>query len=214
MPSIPYRISAWNRHRKYAKFQKFIKPIKTDRVLDVGFTEIEYSSTDNYLERHYPWQENLTALGVDEPVDFPNRYPKVKTVQYDGGIFPFSDKQFDICWSNAVLEHAGDFERQLIFIKETKRVAKKVFLTTPNKFFPIEVHTRVPLLHLLPKKYFDHFLRLIGKDWATGDYMHLLSIRDIKKLLKAADIANYQILRNRLLFFTLDFVIIWSDENS
>ena len=89
-------------------------------------------------------------------------------------------------------------------------MAKSAFFTTPNRFFPFEVHTRVPLLHIiLPRKIFDSFLKLIGKKWATGDYMHLRSVSEIKKMLGEAGIQNYQIKRNRLFGFTLDIIIFW-----
>jgi SAM-dependent methyltransferase len=151
----------------------------------------------------------LTALGVEETDHFAGRYPKVKAIQYAGDVFPFSDKQFDICWSNAVIEHVGGFERQLRFLKEVKRVSHKAFITTPNRYFPIEPHTRTPLLHYLPKKYFEAYLKLIGKKWATGAYMHLLGMREIYGLLKAADIQKHKVIRNKLFGFTLDFVMIF-----
>jgi hypothetical protein len=51
-------------------------------------------------------------------------------------------------------------------------------------------------------------LRLLGKTWATGNYMNLLSLVELNKLLDAAGIKKYQIKENKLLGFTLDFVII------
>lgn len=206
--SLAYKISAFNRGRKWETFMREIQPSPEMKVLDVGFSENEYSATDNYLEKHYPYPEMLTALGVDEPKKFKERYPKVKAVQYDGTIFPFEDKQFDICWSNAVIEHVGDRDKQLIFLSEIRRVAKRVFFTTPNRLFPVEVHTRTPLLHLLPKNIFDGYLSLIGKKWATGDYMHLLSYGDITGLLSKAGIRDYKIIKNRFFGFTIDFVVV------
>ncbi|MDP3964937.1 MAG: methyltransferase domain-containing protein [bacterium] len=178
-------------------------------VLDLGFSEIEYSDTDNYLEKHYPHQSKITALGIDQPKEFLQRYPKVKCVSYDGTTFPFTDKQFDICWSNAVMEHVGDRQQQLRFLSEIRRVAKHGFLTTPNKHFPIEVHTRVPLLHLLPKPWFDAILRKLGKNWATGDYMHLFSEKDLRRTLAEAGYKKYRIIKNRILFWPVDFVVVF-----
>lgn len=209
--SLAYKISAFNRGRKWKKFLTIIKPTAQAKILDVGFNETEYSETDNFLEKNYPYPQNITALGIEEPITFQKRYPQVKAVKYDGKIFPFADSEFDICWSNAVLEHVGDFESQKLFLTEIKRVAKTAFITTPNKNFPIEVHTRTPLLHFLPKPIFEAYLKLIGKKWATGDYMNLLSISDIKKLLHAVGVKKYKIIKNKLFFFTLDFVIIFGD---
>ncbi|HUW26071.1 MAG TPA: class I SAM-dependent methyltransferase [Gallionella sp.] len=181
---------------------------KETQILDVGFSDNEYSVTDNYLEKHYSYPEKLTALGVENPINFSKRYPKVNAVVYAGGKFPFADKQFDICWSNAVIEHVGSKEAQVLFIKEMNRVAKQVFFTTPNRYFPVETHTRVPLLHYLPKTWFDIFLKVIGKEWASGSYMYLLADGDLRCLLNDAEIDNYMIHRNWMFGFVLDFVVI------
>lgn len=205
--SLAYKISRFNRERKWKIFNKLFKASSKATILDVGFTDDEYATTDNFFEKHYPYPQNITALGIEEPIKFAKRYPLVKVVKYDGERFPFVDKTFDLCWSNAVIEHVGDRKKQLYFLKEIRRVANSTFMTTPNKFFPVEVHTRIPLLHLLPKKIFDKFLTLIGKKWAVGDYMNLLSLGDLKGLLRDAGISDYKIIKNKLLFFTLDFIV-------
>ncbi|HKZ39808.1 MAG TPA: methyltransferase domain-containing protein, partial [Candidatus Hodarchaeales archaeon] len=174
--SFAHKVSGFNRQRKWTLFLQEIAPHPDMRILDVGFSDIEYSPNDNFIENHYPYPEKLTALGVDEPNNLLKRYPRVNAVQYSGDIFPFSDKEFDVCWSNAVIEHVGNQEKQLIFLREIKRVSRKAFITTPNRYFPIETHTRTPLLHYLPKKSFELYLSVIGKKWASGEYMHLLSI--------------------------------------
>jgi SAM-dependent methyltransferase len=207
--TLAYKISAYNRNRKWSLFLKEIAPTRTMRALDVGFSEEEYSSTDNFIEKHYPYPEMLTALGVDFPVKFRKRYPKVNSVHYDGSAFPFEDKAFDIAWSNAVIEHVGDRNKQLGFLREIKRVTKKAFITTPNRWFPIEVHTRTPLLHYLPKKIFDKYLSLVGKQWAAGEYMRLLSYSDIESLLADSGVVDYRILKNMLGGFPLDFVVLF-----
>lgn len=211
--SIPERISARNRGRKWSFFLRVAEPDAQTRILDVGFAEKEFGVSDNYIEKHHAWPANITALGVTEPVTFSNRYPDVKAVCYDGRIFPFDQYAFDVCWSNAVIEHVGNRDRQIRFIREANRVARLAFITTPNRAFPIEIHTRIPLLHLLPKAWFDRFLRFIGKGWAAGDYMHLLSLRDLRALLADAGIRDYVIVPNRLFgFLIIDFVVLFGDH--
>ena len=207
--SFAYTISGWNRRRKWNLFLENMKPARPATILDVGFNAIEYSATDNFLEKNYPFPAQITALGIDSPDDFKKRYPQVRAVRYTGGRFPFADDSFDIVWSNAVIEHVGTRANQLLFLQEMKRVAKHGFITTPNRHFPVEVHTRTPLLHWLPKAVFHGYLRLIGKSWATGNYMNLLSARDLRALLAKSGMGKYQFIRNRLCGFTLDFVIVW-----
>ena len=123
--------------------------------------------------------------------------------------FPFKDKEFDICWCNAVVEHVDNRDKQERFLKNIQRVAKMSFVTTPNRYFPFEVHTRIFLLYYLPKGLFDKILNKIGKSWATGNYMHLLGLRDIKKLLRKCGINEYKITKNKVLGFTIDYVIMF-----
>ena len=53
-------------------------------------------------------------------------------------------------FSNAVIEHVGGRAEQRRFVDESLRVAPRAFVTTPNRWFPVEVHTRLPLVHWLP----------------------------------------------------------------
>lgn len=207
---IAYYISRKSRERKFATFLKQVAPKPKETILDVGVNDTEYSETDNYLEKHFPHPENITAVSRESLDDFSKRYPNIKAIIADGRNLPFSDNAFDIAYSNAVIEHVGDREKQLHFLKELFRVSRRGYLTTPNRHFPIEVHTRIPLLHLLlPKKTFDTFLGIIGKQWATGDYMHLLSKKDLQKLLKKSSIRDYTIHYQRFFGFTMTLTVTW-----
>jgi len=209
---LSYKISAYNRKRKWKLFREFINPKEQDTILDVGFMIKERFDVDNYLEKNYPYPENITALGVEDADEFIKKYPHIKAVKYDGKIFPFPDKSFDICWSNAVIEHVGGRERQVLFLKEINRVAKIAYITTPNKYFPVEVHTLTPLMHMLPKKTFDKYLLLTNRKWATGDFMNILSLKDINSMMKEAGIKHYKVIKNKFMLFDMDFVIIFGDS--
>lgn len=202
-------ISDRNRARKYDLFLRRFKPDENSKILDVGASEREYRSTSNYLEKNYAHPENITVLGIDKYNQFCKRYPKVRVVKYNGSIFPFRDNSFDICWCNAVIEHVGDRNKQEQFISEIRRVSKRAFVTTPNKYFFFEAHTKMLFLHYLPKRIFDNIMIKIGKPWATGNYMHLLGKKDIVQLLEKCNISNYKIVENKILAFTIDFVIIF-----
>ena len=85
-------------------------------------------------------------------------------VRADGRNLPFADGEFDLCFSNAVIEHvAGGREGQRQFVDELCRVAGRVFVTTPNRWFPIDPHTLLPFVHWLPAgPVRDRLLRLRG----------------------------------------------------
>jgi len=121
-------------------------------VTDSGFGEtVRASPSDNFFEALYPWPERITAVGVTELERFASAFPSVRTVHADGRELPFADGEFELGFSNAVVEHVGGREAQQQFVHELCRVATRVFVTTPNRWFPIEVHTLVPVVHWLPR---------------------------------------------------------------
>jgi SAM-dependent methyltransferase len=204
------KFSNHNRKKKLEYFLNYFKPTFKTSILDVGAAENEYQENANILEKNYHYPEKITVLGIDKYKKFIERYPKVRITTYDGkNKFPFHDKEFDICWSNAVLEHVGGRTTQIAFLKEIHRVANQAFITTPNRFFPFELHTKIFLLHWLPKKYFDIILNSIGKKWAAGLYMHLLSLSQLRKILNEAGINNYRIKWNWFMGFVVDFIVIF-----
>jgi hypothetical protein len=86
-------------------------------------------------------------------------------VHADGRRLPFADGTFELGFSNAVVEHvAGGREGQRLFVNELCRVAGRVFVTTPNRFFPLEVHSLIPFAHWLPRPARDRLLRARGFD--------------------------------------------------
>jgi hypothetical protein len=91
-----------------------------------------------------------------------------------------------------------------------KRVGKVLFFSTPNRGFPFELHTYLPLVHWLPKAACDRCLRWLGRGAFAGDYMHLLSHRELRRVLQAAGIRNYRLFRNRICGWTMDFAV-WVD---
>ncbi len=90
------------------------------------------------------------------------------------------DGEFDIVFSNAVIEHVGDRERQRLFVAEALRVGRRVFITTPNRGFPVELHTRLPFVHWLPDGLSHRAYDATGKGFAKD--VHLLSKGSLESL--------------------------------
>ena len=63
----------------------------------------------------------------------------------------YKENEFDILHSNSVIEHVGNWENIKQFSAETKRVAKSLYIQTPNFWFPIEPHYMTPFFHWLPR---------------------------------------------------------------
>lgn len=150
-------------------------PTRNDRILDVGVSDV-INDAANVLERKYPHQERITAAGLGGGVAFNAAYPKIAYHRIEANRpLPFADKAFDIAVSNAVLEHLGGEQYQAAFVRELTRVARKVFITVPNRYFPIEHHTAIPLLHFW-KTGFELACKWLGKaEWADERSLILMS---------------------------------------
>jgi hypothetical protein len=147
------RVSLRSRERKLRLFLELYRPGPETTVVDVGVTDAPFGggSSDNFFEALYPWPDRITAVGHTDLARFAAAFPAVRAVRADGRELPFEDSAFDIGFSNAVVEHvAGGREGQRRFIAELCRVARQVFVTTPNRWFPLDPHTLLPFAHWLP----------------------------------------------------------------
>jgi len=178
-------ISLRSRERKLRLFLEELRPTADTTVLDVGADELGFGEGDgcatmNFFEELYPWPERITALGLHDGAGFRARYPRIPYVQGDACALPFGDGAFDIVFSNAVIEHVGGRDRQRQFVSEAIRVGRRVFITTPNRRFPIEVHTRLPLVHWLPDAVSHRVYDVTGKE--IGAEVDLLTRRSFAQL--------------------------------
>jgi SAM-dependent methyltransferase len=183
--SLADTVSLRSRKRKLRLFLDELQPTAETTVLDVGADELAFGEGDgcgtlNFFEELYPWPERITALGLQEGAAFGARYPRIRYVQGDACALPFADGEFDIVFSNAVIEHVGGRERQRRFVSEALRVGRRVFLTTPNRLSPLEVHTRLPLVHWLPDRLSHRAYDAVGKGFAKD--LRLLSPRAFESL--------------------------------
>jgi SAM-dependent methyltransferase len=179
------QVSLRSRRRKLRLFLEELHPTAETSVLDVGADELAFGEGDgcgtlNFFEEHYPWPERITALGLQDGSGFRARYPEIPYVQGDACALPFADGEFEIVFSNAVIEHVGDRERQRRLVAEAIRVGRRAFITTPNRRFPVEVHTRLPVVHWLPDRLAHPAYRAVGKSFATE--VHLLSRSSLEAL--------------------------------
>jgi hypothetical protein len=68
----------------------------------------------------------------------------------DALALPYQNKEYDLVFSNSVIEHVGSYANQQIFAHEVRRVSDKYIIQTPSLWFPLEPHSLIPLFQFIP----------------------------------------------------------------
>lgn len=127
------------RKRRFRLFISKIDPRPQDILLDVG----GYPGT---WTPHPPLVARIDCLNIHpvkwNPESAPNH--SIRILIGDGCQLEMSDQEYDIAFSNSVIEHVGDWERQAAFASEIRRVGKNLWIQTPAKECPIEPHYLAP----------------------------------------------------------------------
>lgn len=163
-------LAARSRAARHRLYRDLLRPRPRDRILDVGCGAAGLAAFEPEAE----------LTGVDllphEGYEGPNR----RFVQADARALPFEDGAFDIAYSNSLIEHLAPADRAA-FAAEIRRVGRRWFVQTPNRWFPVEPHVLLPLFQFLP-------LALRRRLWhlgvAGGEFedIRLLSARELRAL--------------------------------
>ncbi len=156
---------------------------KDAKVLDfgcgIGFNIYYYSKSfpdiigiDNDKSAVEIAKKQLRKLGCNK-----------KIISYNGRILPFRKNTFDIVNVSDVWEHA---DNPSLMLKEIHRVLKRdgiIYITNPNKLWPIETHYKLLFLSYLPYKMANAYVRIAGKANRYDD-IHLPTYGEFKKSLE------------------------------
>lgn len=126
-------------------FETIIQPKSHELILDVGGYPGTWTSRPQ-LSRQIDCL-NLHAYNWDT-----DQHPehKITTIIGNGCALSHRDGDYDILFSNSVIEHVGDWEKQKAFASEARRVGKRLWIQTPAFGCPFEPHYLAPFVHWLP----------------------------------------------------------------
>ncbi|MBW4634651.1 MAG: class I SAM-dependent methyltransferase [Iphinoe sp. HA4291-MV1] len=137
------------RRKRFALFKSLLDSLPTPiKILDVGGRIDLWQNTDlwDVVDKDI----EITIINLDFEIDN-SVYSNIKQVSGDArNMQQFRDKEFDVVFSNSVIEHVGSFQDQLQMSREVMRVGKRYFIQTPNLYFPIEPHFIFPFFQFLP----------------------------------------------------------------
>lgn len=195
-------------------FLENIKIKKTYKVIDIGTTAVD-SLSENYFLHNYPYKKNITCFSNQKLKILKKKYPFLKIKQGDGRRTNLPSNSYEIVHSNATIEHVGSFYNQSMFVKELYRISKKfVFIQTPNRFFPIDFHTLIPFIHLLPKNLHRKILKIIGLNFISKEEnLNLLTINDLLKICINEKFKNFYIKKIKIFGLTSNIILVLKKIN-
>jgi Methyltransferase domain len=148
------------RHRRFQLARRLLDSVPRPwRILDIG-------GTDNFWNQMgSPDQagDELILLNLEPmPVSKGTRRSVVGNAAH---LDQYRDEEFDIVFSNSVIEHLGSLEEQRRMAAEVRRVGRRYFVQTPHRYFPIEPHFLFPGFQFLPLALRVWLVRHVALGW-------------------------------------------------
>lgn len=204
---IAARYSRRARQRRAAIFRERLRPSPDDRILDLG------SEDGTHIAEVVPFRDNVWIADISaEALARGERRYGFNAVRLDeAGRLPFADGAFDVIFCSSVIEHVtvpkrelaryrsgrafreAAFARQRAFADEIRRVGRRYFVQTPNRYFPIESHTWLPgVVAFLPRRWLIPTVAFFNRWWPkqTSPDWHLLGEREMRELFPDAEIVR------------------------
>lgn len=190
----PASLAVKLRRRRFEFFLGLLESVPAPvKVLDVGGTARFWSTMPSSGRDRL----QITLVNLErQPVDGTT----MESVAGDAtNLSQFADDAFDVVFSNSVIEHLYTFEAQLRMADEVRRVGKRYFVQTPNRYFPMEPHFLVPGFQFFPVDLRVWLVSRFDVGWykrfsdpsaarAEVESIRLLSRADLRRLFPEARI--------------------------
>lgn len=190
-----------------------INDFMVEDVLDIGTTEDSENESSNLIVKNLKNIKLFKSLSNQRIKSKFFSKIKQKSITDSFTNDEINDFKSDLVISSAVIEHVGNNQNQIKMIDNMSRLSKKLFiLTTPNRGYPLDFHTKIPFLHWLPKKLHRKILKLIGLNFFSNEEnLNLLTKNNLKYFLNKLKI-KYEIIDLKLFGFTSNFIVIGKIE--
>jgi hypothetical protein len=198
MRAIFESLSQASRDSKLALLARVFPSGEVMRILDLG-GQIESSEP---LSRAFPNARITVAnIALDHLLELRRQGSSTIPVVANGSKLPFSDGAFDLLYSNAVIEHLRTEAAQQSMAAEIQRVAHRWFVTTPNRWFPFELHSRLPFISWLPPRALSACAYLLSFNHVKGRFtfgndqseLRLLSASSLQRLFPSSVVVRHRI---------------------
>ena len=90
---------------------------------------------------------------------------KISLIVADARFLPFREKVFDLVSLFSVIEHVREQELALTDALRVLKSNGKLVIQIPNRYFPLELHSGLPFVFMIPSRIRHFILRNIGYEW-------------------------------------------------
>jgi hypothetical protein len=145
----PHDLGNRFRQNRIRRFMELVQPTagRPTRILDLGGTAAYWHALPGLYGRE---DVEITVVNLsDREFDDANLQVRRGDARDLG---QYADRSFDIVHSNSVIEHVGLWKDMRDMAGEVRRLAPRYFVQTPNVWFPLEPHYRLPFVHWLPEQ--------------------------------------------------------------
>ena len=195
-----------------------LEKIEVMNCLDVGTTPDTQNESSNFIIKNLKLLINYKAFSNFKITDSFFTTSTIGSITDTLNDETVKNLKSDVVLSSATIEHVGSYENQKKMIKNISLLTNKIFfITTPNKNYPIDFHSKLPFVNLLPNNIFRKILKILNFDYLSKEEnLNLLTQKDIMQFLFENNLyENFDIKIRYIKLFSLksNFIIIGIKKN-
>lgn len=146
-----------------------------------GRTILDIGTGSGHIAKHFAASNSVTAADVENQII--GSHHNFEFVQIDSPHLPFPDALFDIVILNHVLTYIPNQLHELVEVRRVLKPEGICYISMPNRLFPIEPHSRAPLIHYLPQRIYS---KIINVFTCNNEFVRMYTYPGMLKLFRSA----------------------------
>ena len=188
-------VSSKQRKKRFGFFLEYCNELKKPlKILDLGGSDYYWKHLDMTGNRDFE------ILILNNEIQDTDSFSNISFMKKDVRDLGFiKDKEYDLVYSNSLIEHLKSFDEQKKLANEIDRIGKRYFIQTPNYYFPVEPHFLFPFFQFLSVEMKTKWISKHDLGWykkepdpfkakELAESVHLLSEKELKKIFRGCEI--------------------------
>jgi len=195
------------RAQRFAEVRRIIQAVLDEKghaeILDLGGTEKYWLIGEDFIQANRHRLHFTVVNNEEQTIEQADLFTFKAGSATDPALY--AGRQFDLVHSNSVIEHVGVWRDMEMFAANTRRLAPRYYVQTPNYWFAYEPHFRFPGFQYLPESVraalimrfsLGFFKRITSREEADEIIYHhrLLSTRQMRRLFPDAKVSHEKLL--------------------